>query len=414
MGGGVCGLTAALRLAENGFEVELFEAAPQPGGRTRSFIDKKSGELCDNGPHLLNGAYQATEKLLDDCQAADHVTWQASLKLPLWEKQRQFFSLNPSVRLPFPLALLLSVQAMPGHSWCSALAMLRLHRAINSNGCANYSVASLLNHYNIPDALVRDMIEPICLGAMNESIQTADTSTFARVLAESFASRKSARLGWFNAPLQQALITPLVNTAERLGVIIHTRHSVQSVQARKNGVTVDDEAFEAAVIALPAYASNRLLGQDLACETRAITNVHLWYRQHAGLPEPFIGGIGTLGQWFFDVSAQMGQINPSVRHLCAVISAVEVEKNNTDSHQLVDQINRELAALCGVDNAPIHTRIVCEKRATVLVRACPRRAAIRNIVNASESPVPGELPATIEFAVQRGEKAAQSVKKLFT
>ncbi len=389
----------------------MFEAAPQPGGRTRSFIDKKSGEWCDNGPHLLNGAYLATERLLDDCQASGHVTWQSSLKLTLWEKQRQYFSLNPSGKLPFPLALLLSVKSMPGHSWRSALAMLRLNHAINNNTCAGHSVATLLKHYDIPAELVRDMIEPICLGAMNESIRTADSSTFARVLSESFASKKTARLGWFNAPLQQALINPLVTAAKRMGVTIHTSHLVHSLQDGGNGIIMDGEAFDAAVIALPAYASNRLLGENTACETRAITNVHLWYKNHPGLPDPFVGGIGTLGQWFFDVSAQMGQTNPDVRHLCAVISAVE--ENNTDSHQLVDQISHELAQLCGTDQGPTHSRIVCEKRATVLVRPGSPKTVMRNIVDASEAPVPGELPATIEFAVQRGEKAARSVKKLF-
>jgi len=340
------------------------------------------------------------------------VTWQSSLKLTLWEEQRQYFSLNPSTILPFPLALLLAVKSMPGHSWHSALAMLRLNRAINSNKCASQSVTTLLKHCDIPAELIQDMIEPICLGAMNESIRTADSTTFTRVLSESFASKNSARLGWFNAPLQQALITPLVKTAERLGATIRTGHPVHSVQAMENAVAVDGEAFEAAVIALPAYASNRLFGEQTACETRAITNVHLWYRQHPGLPEPFIGGIGTLGQWFFDVSAQMGLINPPVRHLCAVISGVE--KKEKDDDALIDQLNRELAQLCGIDHVPIHSRIVCEKRATVLVRPCPGRTAIRTIIDASESPVPGELPATIEFAVQRGEKAAQSVKKLFT
>lgn len=403
-------MTAALRLAENSFDVDLFEAAPQPGGRTRSFIDKKTGEWCDNGPHLINGAYLATEKLLNDCNASEYITWQPSLMLTLWEEQRQYFSLNPSPLLPFSLALLLAVQSMPGHSWRSALAMVRLNRAINSHKYSKHNVAALLEYCDIPDVLIRDMIEPICLGTMNESIQTADPVTFARVLSESFATGKHARLGWFNAPLQQALITPLVKTVEKLGVNIHTRHPVHSIQSEKHGARVDHELFDAVVVTLPAYASGRLFGEKPICETRAITNIHLWYKHHPGLPEPFIGGIGTVGQWFFDVSAQTGEVNPDLRHLCAVISAVEEKDNDA----LIDQINHEFAKLCGKLKTPEHSRIVCEKRATVLVRSRPLRMESRYIVDATESPVPGELPATIEFAVQRGEKAVQSIKKQFT
>jgi len=408
IGGGICGLTAALRLAESGIGVELFEAAPEPGGRTRSFIDKKTDEWCDNGPHLLNGAYRATIKLLADCHASQHVSWQTSLTLPLWDQQRQFFHLQPSTRLPFPLAMLLAVRSMPGHGWGSALAMLRLNQRLKTKHCAGQSVATLLHQCNAPAEFIRDMIEPICLGAMNESVNTADASTFARVLGESFASRYSARLGWFNAPLQQALITPLVKQTGKAGVIIHTRRRVQTLQDKGNEVMVDGVRFDACVIALPAYARNRLLGENRDCETRAITNVHLWYPDHLGLPQPFIGGIGTLGQWFFDISSQMGQSSPRLRHLCVVISAAE---DRLDHDKLVKQLNRELSLMCGIKCSPSHTRIVHEKRATVLVRPHHYKAGSRCIIDASESPVPGELPATIEFAVQRGEKAAMDINK---
>jgi len=408
IGGGICGLTTALRLAESGIEVELFEAAPEPGGRTRSFIDKKTGEWCDNGPHLLNGAYTATQKLLADCHASKHVDWQPSLKLPLWDRQRQYFSLHPSTLLPFPLALLLGTMSMPGHHWRSALAMLRLNQSVKSRQRTVQSVGALLQHCNAPAEFIRDMIEPICLGAMNESIETADACTFGRILDESFASRRSARLGWFNKPLQQALIKPLVKQAENAGAIIHTRRRVQMLQDKGDIVMVDGLRFDACVIALPAYARNRLLGKDAVCETRAISNVHLWYHGHPGLPEPFIGGIGTLGQWFFDISSQMGQINPPRRHLCAVISAAD----DTIPHdKLVEQLNGELSLMCGLNCSPSHTRIVHEKRATVLVRNHACKPASGRIIDASESPMPGELPATIEFAVQRGEKAAMDIRK---
>lgn len=411
VGGGLSGLTAAIRLAEDGFQVELFEAAAKPGGRTRSFVDKTTGELCDNGPHLLIGAYEATQRLMRDCNAANNIDWQPSLKLPLWDSQRKHFALSPSPRLPFSIALLLAVRKMPGHGWSSAAAMLRLAIAIHMKKNRETTVSDLIHHCYIPNELVRDMIEPLCLGAMNEAMRSADASTFKRVLRESFASKMTARLGWFNAPLDQALIEPLVKQAEQLGVKVRNSSRVRSVtQDADKKVRVDDERFDAAVIALPAYAADKLFDRDETCETRCITNVHLWYEDHPGLPEPLVGGIGTTGQWFFDVSAQMDQNNTSPRHICAVISA---DQHNTEEKVLVDQLNRELNLICESHLSPCHYRIIREKRATVLVR--PRRhaeQALERIVDASETPTPGELPATIEFAVQRGEKAALEVTKL--
>ncbi|NOR72703.1 MAG: FAD-dependent oxidoreductase, partial [Mariprofundaceae bacterium] len=105
IGGGLCGLTSAIRLTEKGHDVHLYEAAPALGGRTRSFYDTTVDEWVDNGPHLLIGAYKATRELLESVGAGGNITWQRSLKLSLWDEQRGHFSLAPSPYLPFPLAL---------------------------------------------------------------------------------------------------------------------------------------------------------------------------------------------------------------------------------------------------------------------------------------------------------------------
>lgn len=388
-------------------KVDLFEAAPKAGGRTRCFIDKTSGELCDNGTHLLIGAYQATQKLLSDCHAAGNITWQDSLILPLWDKQRIHFQLSPVSWLPFSLALLWAVKTLPGHGWQSAAAMLRLAATLHKQTAETATVADLIRLCRIPAALVQDMLEPICLGAMNEGIETANAASFKRVLRESFASKASARLGWFNKPLDKALVQPLLIKAEQLGVTIATRQRIRSLQPQANGVLINDKPFDAAVIALPAYATDDLLQRQHPCETRCITNVHLWYKDHAGLTEPLVGGIATTGHWFFDVSAQMQNHKSALRHICAVISA---ENHSMPDGQLVAQLNHELNAICASAHTPCHYRIIREKRATVLVRPGQQHPMPSDrIIDASESPRPGDLPATIEFAVLRGENAAIAV-----
>ena len=53
LGGGVAGLACATALAEKGRAVTLLEAAPQAGGRCRSFFDKQLDCDIDNGNHLV-------------------------------------------------------------------------------------------------------------------------------------------------------------------------------------------------------------------------------------------------------------------------------------------------------------------------------------------------------------------------
>jgi len=53
VGAGLAGLAAAVRLAAEGRDVRLYEAAPHAGGRCRSYFDAELGCRIDNGNHLL-------------------------------------------------------------------------------------------------------------------------------------------------------------------------------------------------------------------------------------------------------------------------------------------------------------------------------------------------------------------------
>lgn len=407
IGGGLTGLTCALRLAEHGKDVHLFEAAPELGGRTRSFYDKQINGWVDNGPHLLIGAYEATQRLLDDIGAADRITWQRSLRLPFWDQSRSHFSLSPKAWLPFPVALLLALAQMPGHGFESIQGMFRVARGMKKPSATD--VASWLTDMCIPCRLQADMIEPLCLGAMNTSLDRADSETFARVLRQAFANHRSARLGWFNRPLTQALIEPIEQKLERLGVLIFKSITLRRIEQHEHycilhggghGVT----QYAKAVIALPAYARNRLLDIRQEVQTAAITNVHLWFKEPVSLPQPLIGMIGTYSQWFFDVSAQMGRDECS--HICAVISA----ESPGDRGHTLQQVMNDLGNMLKIElPALVYSKIVCEQRATVLTNGSNQHFSAGTLLDASEAPCSGELPSTIESAVLRGEEAAKTL-----
>ena len=60
VGAGFAGLSAAAALAEAGRRVLVLEARPQLGGRATAFTDRVTGELVDNGQHVLFGCYTQT------------------------------------------------------------------------------------------------------------------------------------------------------------------------------------------------------------------------------------------------------------------------------------------------------------------------------------------------------------------
>jgi len=412
IGGGLCGLTCAIRLAKHDVDIDLFEAAPVPGGRTRSFFDARVNQWVDNGPHLLVGAYHHTERLLKEADADQHIHWQPSLELPLWDAGRGHFQLTPSPHLPLALAMPWACLRLPGHRLDSATALLRLAMANRKPVDAQTTVHEWLQQIGVPQALIRDLLEPLCLAAMNETIQSANARSFSLVLREAFDSHACARLGWFTQPLSKALVEPLVRLAKSGGVRIHTSARIRELNEHDHKVHIETgsacEEFDAAIIALPARARNRLLNIHAEIETRSITNIHLWLADSEGLPKPLIGGMGTTGQWFFDISQQMpGQAESSYRHICAVISA---DQHDVPRQQRIADVCRDLQEIMERKKPikPEHVRMVREFHATTQVR--PRESNIRlseRIIDASEAPLPGEFPATIEAAVIRGEQAAK-------
>ena len=81
VGGGLAGITAALRLADAGCEVTLLEARPKLGGLTYSF---QRGELSvDNGQHVFLRCCTAYLDLLDRLGVADQATLQPRLDIPV-------------------------------------------------------------------------------------------------------------------------------------------------------------------------------------------------------------------------------------------------------------------------------------------------------------------------------------------
>lgn len=418
IGGGVAGLTAAIRLAGQGKEVHLFEAAPSLGGRTSSFFDRPSGRWCDHGPHLMVGAYRATRRLLRDCGAEDHVAWQPSLELPLWDRLRGAMRLKPAAWLPLPLAMMSNLPRLPGHALTSATSLLRLRRQPPT---PSETVAAWCERLRLPAALLRDFMTPLCIGTMNEYPETAPAESFAAVLHEAFSCHDHARLGWFCAPLQEALIEPLARHAASLGVAIHAGHRVRaierhgrrwclelSINARKQDG--DGRLFDQVILAIPPWVRIRGI-PDRDAAHRMITNLHLWYDHPVELPtrQPLIGGIGTLGQWFFDVSRQMNESpdrDSGSWHACIVISADALHPRDEGWQR---RAIAELAEITGREqlNRPIRRRVIQEVRATALVRPGLPPSLPESLVDAREAPAPGELPATIEAAVRRGEAAAR-------
>src|SRR5688572_29480363 len=184
VGGGFAGLSAACRLAEEGVRVLVLEARPQLGGRATAFVDRETGELVDNGQHVLFGCYRATFEFLARIGAGANVRRQPALELPCYDASGQR-SVLKCPRLPAPLHLLAGVLAWDPIPWRERLGAVRLaapllaaRRQLRRDGAFDAGAGGetvqewLLRHGQGP-TLTAWLWEPLAVAALNQSVRHA-------------------------------------------------------------------------------------------------------------------------------------------------------------------------------------------------------------------------------------------------
>ncbi len=124
IGAGFAGLSAAVRLTRRGARVLVLEARSRLGGRATAFPDRDTGELVDNGQHILLGCYHDTFAFLDEIGAAANVRLQPQLAVTMIDRTGRRSRLACPA-LPPPFHLLAGVLDWDALSWRDRLSVLR-------------------------------------------------------------------------------------------------------------------------------------------------------------------------------------------------------------------------------------------------------------------------------------------------
>lgn len=436
IGAGCAGLSAAARLASRGARVLVLEAKSRLGGRATAFPDRDTGDVVDNGQHVLLGCYTDTFAFLREVGAAGNVRVQPQLAVTMIDgRGRRSRLVCP--QLPSPLHLLAGVLDWDGLSWSdrfSVLGMtgpLRLARRALAPGSTlqaaspGETVENFLIHHG-QSARIREMLwNPLALAALNQSPHSAAAPTFARVLGEMFGDDpQAAAVALPTKPLDQMYAEPARafitsrGGQVRTGVAAKIRIDGESLI----GVDGGGERFGAAhvVSAVPWFAFADLFDavppalKDTVDRARQmgsspIVTVNLWFESRV-LDEPFVGLPGRHMQWVFDKGAIFN--DGATTHLSVVSSGAEA---------IVARTNDEIVSLALDDLASglprvrsvklLRSSVVREPRATFSLApgqpARPRtETGVRGFCLAGDWIDTG-LPATIESAVRSGHRAAE-------
>ncbi len=428
VGAGWSGLSAAVAATQAGHAVTIFEAARTLGGRARTvqatLSDGRSIAL-DNGQHILIGAYTQTLRLMRQV-GIDVDT--ALLRMPL----TMMFPDGRGLRfpkLPAPLDALIGIVGARGWSWRDKLSLLRVasrwQRA--EFACdAGCTVADLC--VELTPRVRAEMIDPLCVSALNTAADAASGQVFLRVLRDAMFGVS----GGSNLLLPRVDLGALFPEAAARWVSSHGGRIALGCRLQtivpaaggwrvvghgvEGGVEDSHSHFDQVVLACPPGEAARLVessgvahakawsAQARALRFEAIATVYLEGGHR--LPEPMLALRSTPdapAQFVFD-RAQTGGPDGL---WAMVVSASTAERAMLEA-QVVAQAREQLGCA-----DPRVVLSVVEKRATF---ACTPGLArppmsIAPGLDACGDYIDGPYPATLEGAVMSGLAAASRISE---
>ncbi|MEQ8356218.1 MAG: hydroxysqualene dehydroxylase HpnE [Kiloniellaceae bacterium] len=414
VGAGIAGLAAALRLAQRGWQVSLYEAAAQAGGRCRSYVDAKLERSIDNGNHMLLAANTAALDFVADIGATDRLTRPTEAAFPFLDLGTgESWTVAPSSG-PIPWWIFSASRRIPGTGAGDYLGAWKLAFAAQ-----DATVADCLGGHG---ALWDRFWVPLTVAALNTHPREASARLLWLVVRDSFAKGAAAcRPLVAQRGLSDVFVDPALTRLRGGGADIAFGQRLRAltledarVSALDFGETrVDLGAADSLVLALPpGNAADLLPGLQVPQDSRPIVNAHIRLPEgtqpkRALKPDlPILGLVGGAADWLF--------LRDDVVSL-TVSAAEDLAERPTE--EIARLMWRDTSKALGLDAAlePV-IRIIKEKRATLAqtpaaLRLRPgARTAWENLVLAGDWTDTG-YPATIESAVRSGMAAAETLTK---
>lgn len=408
IGAGLAGLAAAVRLATRGAQVVLHEAAPQAGGRCRSYFDPQLGATIDNGNHLVlsgNTAMREFTRVIGSEDTLGGPPSAAFAFVDLDNDERWTVKLSEG-RVPW---WIFSDRArVPGTKWRDYLSLAPLLRAGPD--------ATMTDAMRCPPMLYKRLIHPLFLAVLNVDPAEGSAQLAAAVIRETLAAGGSACHPLIATEgLDVSFVTPALKYLESRGARVMMQHRVRAMTYSADGGRVESLDFgngpewlgedDAVVLAVPPNVAASLV-PDLQTpdEYRAIVNAHYKVTPPPGSP-PMVGIVNGVSDWIFAFEDRLSVTISGADHLL-----------DESRESLAQRIWAEVAAAYRLPAEPMPVwQLVREKRATFAATPAQdklRPAATtrwRNLVLAGDWTATG-LPATIEGALRSGNRAADLLR----
>jgi zeta-carotene desaturase len=439
VGGGFAGLSAGVALAELGIRVTLFEGKPVLGGRAYSFPDTESGDLVDNGQHVVMGCYHQTLDFLEQIGTRDKLILHRNLEIEMLDGPARAGYLRTAT-LPGPFHMTAGLMRYKHLTLAERLGVLRAGMRMLSmrrflpGRLGQMTVAEFLNLTGQSLQARRTFWHPLAVATLNEQPELASAALLAEVMKRAFFSRRSDSAFLYPAVgLSELYCSAAREFIEKRGGVVLSRAIVDALEMTGGIVSAvslrDGAKLPAAnlIVAVPPAQLLRLLPEALVSDgifskieqlkSSPIICAHVWLDREV-TNSAYVGFVGTTTQWLFNkrrIFNQFGAQHPG--YLSFVISGARelVELSNDD---LLNTIIHDLAAMIPAAKQAQVIRALVLKERHATFAPDPVSDALRPTVRTSISNlflagdwIQTGLPATIESAVIAGRSAATEVAR---
>ena len=416
VGAGWAGLAAAVHATTLGHAVTLFEMAPQCGGRARG-VDV-DGLRLDNGQHIMIGAYTELLRLMKVVGADPQ---RLLLRTPLTLVDAAGTGLKLGSGNP-AMAFFGAVATHSRWSWPTKLALIvtAVRWRLRGFHCdPSWSVATLTK--GLSSTLVEDLIDPLCIAALNTPSGDAGGSVFLRVMKDAlFSGPGSCDLLMPRVQLGNVFPKPASLWLANNGVTIRASTRVREIESSGDMWAVDGTCFDRVVIATPPGEAARLAFPfapqwaevALGLRFEPIVTVYL-NSPGTRLPAPMLAlrsNSTRPAQFVFD----RGQLGGPSGLLAFVISGARRWVDVGAQATLDATVAQARWALAQVLRGPLlPVRVLAEQRATFRCTPQLQRPGSRLAAGvwAAGDYIEGPYPATLEGAVRSGVQAAAAASK---
>ena len=447
IGGGIAGVSAAVRLLDNGYRVNIIEARSILGGRSFSFKEKETGIELDNGQHVITKACSMYLDLAERLGILNGWKLQDDFHLRVYDKFNKMSTLQSSW-LPAPFHLAASFFKY-GHlnfkekiAICAALYKAKRTNRDNHEFEGLLFVEWLSRNKQTPRA-IEFFWNLIVMPILNDRVHHVSTRMALMAIQEGLLkSKHNADIGYPVTNLSPMMAKSVSGYFANQDSCLTFSTTVTGLKIRdgeiksvelKNGIELDAQIV---ISAIPADSLLKILPRTSlsisyfkrleGLQTSPIVNIHFWYDRKI-MNSEFCVFVDNELQWVFnkndndpELSSDLNKVginrsNNIVQHICISLSAAW-EYIDQSKEDLIRKFMKEILLSFPVARQAHVIKAFVVKQRNATFRCLPGSGDIRpagqtpydNLFLAGDWTDTG-WPSTMESAVRSGYNAAQAI-----